>query len=79
MPMASRSIPVYRHLPQIRAVPLCGELRHLFIYEPFFLFCHIELHLNISLSVRHAPPPFLIRVWDVSPVGAVGASKRVTL
>ena len=29
-------IPVYRHLPQIRAVPPCGELRHLFIYEPLF-------------------------------------------
>ena len=72
-------IPVYRHLPQIRAVPPCGELRHLFIYEPFFLLRHIEFHLNVPLSVRHGQPPFLIRVWDVSPAGSVGASKRFTL
>ena len=72
-------IPVYCHLPQIRAVPPCGELRHLFIYEPLFLLRHIELHLNVPLSVCHAPPPFLIRVWDVSPVSSVGASKRFTL
>ena len=58
-------IPVYRHLPQIRAVPPCGELRHLFIYEPFFLLRHIELHLNVPLSVCHGQPPFLIRVWDI--------------
>ena len=55
----------YRHLPQIRAVPPCGELRHLFIYEPFFLLRHIELHLNVPLSVCHGQPPFLIRVWDI--------------
>ena len=54
-------IPVYRHLPQIRPVPPCGELRHLFIYEPFFLLRHIEFHLNVPLSVRHGQPPFLIR------------------
>ena len=59
-------IPVYCHLPQIRAVPPCGELRHLFIYEPFFLLRHIELHLNVPLSVCHAPPPFLIRVWGLA-------------
>ena len=59
-------IPVYRHLPQIRAVPLCGELRHLFIYEPFFLLRHIEFHLNVLLSVRHGQPPFLIRVWGLA-------------
>lgn len=78
-PEMCRVIPVYRHLPQIRAVPMCGELRHLFIYEPLFLLRHIELHLDISLSVCHGQPPFLIRVWDVSPVGSVGASKRFTL
>ena len=64
-PEMCRVIPVYRHLPQIRAVPTCGELRHLFIYEPLFLLRHIELHLDIPLSVRHAPPPFFIRVWDI--------------
>ena len=58
-------IPVYRHLPKLRAVPLCGELRHLFIYEPLFLLRHIELHLDVPLSVRHGQPPFLIRVWDI--------------
>ena len=59
-------IPVYRHLPQIRAVPPCGELRHLFIYEPFFLLRHIEFHLNVPLSVRYGQPPFLIRVWGLA-------------
>ena len=78
-PEMCRVIPVYRHLPQIRAVPTCGELRHFFIYEPLFLLRHIELHLNVQLSVCHGQPPFLIRVWDVSPVGSVGASKRFTL
>ena len=58
-------IPVYRHLPQIRPVPPCGELRHFPVNEPFFLFRHIELHLNVPLSVRHGQPPFLIRVWDI--------------
>ena len=43
---------------------MCGELRHLFIYEPLFLLRHIELHLNVPLSVCHAPPPLFIRVWD---------------
>ena len=62
-PEMCRVIPVYRHLPQIRAVPMCGELRHLFIYEPLFLLRHIELHLNVPLSVCHGQPPFLIRVW----------------
>ena len=52
-PEMCRVIPVYRHLPQIRAVPTCGELRHLFIYEPLFLLRHIELHLNVPLSVCH--------------------------
>ena len=65
-PEVCRVIPVYRHLPQIRAVPTCGELRHLFIYEPFFLLRHIELHLNVPLSVRHGQPPFLIRVWGLA-------------
>ena len=46
-------IPVYRHLSQIRAVPPCGELRHLSVNEPLFLLRHIELHLNIPLLVRH--------------------------
>ena len=55
----------YRHLPQIRAVPPCGELRHLSVNEPFFLLRHIELHLNVPLSVCHGQPPFLIRVWDI--------------
>ena len=64
-PEMCRVIPVYRHLPQIRAVPTCGELRHFFIYEPLFLLRHIELHLNVPLSVRHGQPPFLIRVWDI--------------
>ena len=59
-------IPVYRHLPQIRAVPPCGELRHLFIYEPFFLLRHIEFHLNVPLSVRYGQPPFLIRAWGLA-------------
>ena len=57
-------IPVYRHLPQIRAIPPCGELRHLFIYESLFVLRNIEFHLDIPLSVCHAPPPFFIRVWD---------------
>ena len=47
-------------------LPPCGELRHLFIYEPFFLLCHIEFHLNVPLSVRHGQPPFLIRVWGLA-------------
>ena len=59
-------IPVYRHLPQIRAIPPCGELRHLSVNEPFFLLRHIELHLNIPLSVRYGQPPFLIRVWGLA-------------
>ena len=58
-------IAVYRHLPQIRPVPPCGELRHFPVNEPLFLLRHIELHLNIPLSVRHGQPPFLIRVWDI--------------
>ena len=78
-PEMCRVIPVYRHLPKVGAVPTCGELRHLFIYEPLFLLRHIELHLNVPLSVCHGQPPFLIRVWDVSPVGSVSASKRFTL
>ena len=65
-PEMCRVIPVYRHLPQIRAVPTCGELRHLFIYEPLFLLRHIELHLNVPLSVCHGQPPFLIRVWGLA-------------
>ena len=65
-PEMCRVIPVYRHLPQIRAVPTCGELRHFFIYEPLFLLRHIELHLNVPLSVRHGQPPFLIRVWGLA-------------
>ena len=65
-PEMCRVIPVYRHLPQIRAVPMCGELRHLFIYEPLFLLRHIELHLNVPLSVCHGQPPFLIRVWGLA-------------
>ena len=48
-------------------------------YEPLFLRCHIELHLDTPLSVRHRQPPFLIRVWGVSPVGSVGASKHFAL
>ena len=65
-PEMCRVIPVYRHLPQIRAVPTCGELRHPFIYEPLFLLRHIELHLNVPLSVCHGQPPFLIRVWGLA-------------
>ena len=65
-PEMCRVIPVYRHLPQIRAVPTCGELRHSFIYEPLFLLRHIELHLNVPLSVCHGQPPFLIRVWGLA-------------
>ena len=65
-PEMCRVIPVYRHLPQIRAVPTCGELRHFFIYEPLFLLRHIELHLNVPLSVCHGQPPFLIRVWGLA-------------
>ena len=65
-PEMCRVIPVYRHLPQIRAVPSCGELCHLFIYEPLFLLRHIELHLNVPLSVCHGQPPFLIRVWGLA-------------
>lgn len=33
-------------------------------YEPLFLLCHIEFHLDVPLSVCHGQPPFLIRVWD---------------
>ena len=42
---------------------------------------HISSSLSCisRISVLYAPPPFLIRVWDVSPVGSVGASKRFTL
>ena len=47
-----------RHLPQICPIPLCGEQLHLFIYQSFFLSCHPEFHLDISLSVRHRFPPF---------------------
>ena len=65
-PEMCRVIPVYRHLPQIRAIPPCGELRHPFIYEPLFLLRHIELHLNVPLSVCHGQPPFLIRVWGLA-------------
>ena len=32
--------------------------------KPFFVLRNIELHLDIPLSVCHAPPPFFIRVWD---------------
>ncbi len=43
--------------------------------------CHISSSLSCisRISALYAPPPFLIRVWDVSPVGSVGASKRFTL
>ncbi len=58
-------IPVNRHLPQVGAISLCGELAHLLVDEPLFLLCHPELHLDISFSICHAiSPPFLIRVWD---------------
>ena len=58
-------IPVNRHLPQVRSIPLCGELRHLLVDEPLLLLRHPELHLDVPLSVYHsASPPFLIRVWD---------------
>ena len=43
--------------------------------------CHISSSLSCisRIYALYAPPPFLISVWDVSPVGSVGASKRFTL
>jgi hypothetical protein len=32
------------------------------IYEPFFILCDIKIHLDIPFPVRHALPPFFIRV-----------------
>ena len=60
--------------PLFVVVPLCWNL----YYERknnFLLYvmprvkikkylCNIEFHLDIPLSVCHAPPPFFIRVWD---------------
>ena len=42
-----------------------AELCHLLVNEPFFFLRDIKFHLNAPLPVCHAPPPFLIRVWDI--------------
>ena len=58
-------IPVNRHFPQVCPIPLCGELAHLLVDEPFLLLRHPELHLDVPFPICHsASPPFLIRVWD---------------
>ncbi len=53
--------------------------------------CHPHIADAISEHTENVPhhircrrvndrqPPFLIRVWDVSPVGSVGASKHFAL
>jgi chemotaxis receptor (MCP) glutamine deamidase CheD len=54
-----RYISVNRHFTKIGAVTPVRELRHLLVNQALFVLRHIKLHLNISLSVRRSPPPFL--------------------
>ena len=42
-----------------------SSMCHLLVNEPFFFLRDIKFHLNAPLPVCHAPPPFLIRVWDI--------------
>ena len=58
-------ISVNRHLAEVGTIAPCGELCHLLVNEPFFFLRDIKFHLNAPLPVCHAPPPFLIRVWDI--------------
>ena len=58
-------ISVNRPLAEVGTIAPCGELCHLLVNEPFFFLRDIKFHLNAPLPVCHAPPPFLIRVWDI--------------
>ena len=58
-------ISVNRHLAEVGTIAPCGELCHLLVNEPFFFLRDIKVHLNAPLPVCHAPPSFLIRVWDI--------------
>ena len=55
-------ISVNRHFAKIGTIAPGGELGHLLVNEAFFFLCDIKFHLNIPFSVRHALPPFFIRV-----------------
>ena len=57
-------ISVNRHLAEIGAIAPGGELGHLLVNEALFFLRDIKFHLDIPFPVRHAPPPFFIRVWD---------------
>ena len=50
-------IPVNRHLPQVRSIPLCGELGHLLVDKPLLLLRHSELHLDVPLPICHSGSP----------------------